>query len=84
MARRCVAAFYATLAEGARQAGHAGRAGRQPDGEPYRGKIMGAGDLLLRDWFVGPGVYQEEHDLQLITALLTPGGAPVTSPTASV
>src|SRR5437867_172786 len=38
-------------------------------GDPYRGKIMGAGDLHLRDWVV-PVLYQEERDPQLITALL--------------
>ena len=68
-ARRFVQAFYATLAEGAR-VGQAMLAGQQAlYGDPYRGKIMGAGDLHLRDWFV-PVLYQEEHDPQLITALL--------------
>jgi hypothetical protein len=38
-------------------------------GDTYRGKIMGASDLHLRDWFV-PVLYQEEHDPQLCTALL--------------
>src|SRR2546427_3152441 len=68
-ARRFVQAFYAALAEGAR-VGQAMLAGQQAlYGDPYRGKIMGAGDLHLRDWFV-PVLYQEERDLQLITALL--------------
>ena len=68
-ARRFVQAFYAALAEGAR-VGQAMLAGQQAlYGDPYRGKIMGAGDLHLRDWFV-PVLYQEEHDPQLITALL--------------
>jgi tetratricopeptide (TPR) repeat protein len=68
-ARRFVQAFYATLAEGAR-VGQAMLAGQQAlYGDPYRGKIMGAGDLHLRDWFV-PMLYQEEHDPQLITTLL--------------
>jgi hypothetical protein len=51
-ARRFVQAFYATLAEGAR-VGQAMLAGQQAlYDDPYRGKIMGAGDLHLRDWFV--------------------------------
>jgi hypothetical protein len=33
-----------------------------------RGKVMGAGELLLQDWFV-PVLYQEEQDPQLITKL---------------
>ena len=67
--RRFVRAFYAALAEGAR-VGQAMLAGQQTlYGDSYRGKIMGAGDLHLRDWFV-PVLYQEEHDPQLITALL--------------
>jgi hypothetical protein len=68
-ARRFVQAFYAVLAEGAR-VGQAMLAGQQAlYNDPYRGKIMGAGDLHLRDWFV-PVLYQEEHDPQLITELL--------------
>ena len=68
-ARRFVQAFYAELARGAR-VGQAMLAGQQAlYGDPYRGKIMGAGDLHLRDWFV-PVLYQEEHDPQLFTALL--------------
>ena len=50
--------------------GQAMLAGQQAlSGDTYRGKIMGAGDLHLRDWFV-PVLYQEEHDPQLCTALL--------------
>ena len=33
-----------------------------------RGKIMGAGELHLHDWFV-PVIYQEQQDPQLITQL---------------
>src|SRR5262245_18607956 len=36
--------------------------------DTYRGKIMGAGELRLQDWFV-PVLYQGEHDPQLFTAL---------------
>ena len=67
--RRFVQAFYAKLAEGAR-VGQAMLAGQQAlYGDTYRGKIMGAGELRLRDWFV-PVLYQEEDDPQLVTALL--------------
>jgi tetratricopeptide (TPR) repeat protein len=67
-ARRFVQTFYARLAEGAR-VGQAMLAGQQAlYGDTYRGKIMGAGELRLRDWFV-PVLYQEEDDPQLITAL---------------
>jgi CHAT domain-containing protein len=67
---RCfVQAFYAALAGGER-VGQAMLAGQQVlYGDLYRGKIMEAGDLHLRDWFV-PVLCQEEHDPQLITALL--------------
>ncbi len=68
-ARRFVQAFYAELARGAR-VGQAMLAGQQVlYGDPYRGKVMGAGDLHLRDWFV-PVLYQEEHDPQLFITLL--------------
>lgn len=68
-ARRFVQAFYTALAGGTR-VGQAMLAGQQAlYGDTYRGKIMGAGDLHLRDWFV-PVLYQEAHDPQLFTALL--------------
>jgi hypothetical protein len=68
-AHRFVQTFYARLAEGAR-VGQAMLSGQQAlYGDTYRGKIMGAGDLRLRDWFV-PVLYQEEDDPQLVTALL--------------
>jgi CHAT domain-containing protein len=67
-ARRFVKAFYEELARGAR-VGQAMLAGQQAlIGDTYRGKIMGAGELHLQDWFV-PVLYQEEQDPQLITAL---------------
>src|SRR6266508_1678769 len=67
-ARRFVQAFYAELARGARvgKAMLAGQRALQDD--TYRGKIMGAGELRMQDWFV-PVLYQEEHDPQLITKL---------------
>ena len=68
-ARRFVKAFYEELAQGAR-VGKAMLAGQQKlKGDTYRGKIMGAGELHLQDWFV-PVLYQEEVDRQLFTVLL--------------
>lgn len=65
-ARRFVQAFYAELARGAR-VGQAMLAGQQAlFGDTARGKIMGAGELRLQDWFV-PVLYQEKQDPQLIT-----------------
>ncbi|MGE0823940.1 MAG: TIR domain-containing protein [Candidatus Binatia bacterium] len=67
-ARRFVRAFYAELAQGSR-VGQAMLAGQQVlFADSYRGKIMGAGELRLQDWFV-PVLYQEEHDPQLVTAV---------------
>lgn len=66
--RRFVQAFYAELARGAR-VGAAMLAGQQAlFADTYRGKIMGAGELRLQDWFV-PVLYQEKQDPQLITKL---------------
>jgi tetratricopeptide (TPR) repeat protein/DNA polymerase III delta prime subunit len=68
-ARRFVTAFYRTLAEG-RRVGTAMLEGQHAlYNEPFRFRVMGAGELRLQDWFV-PVLYQEEHDLQLITRLL--------------
>jgi len=65
-ARRFVEQFYAALARGAR-VGTAMLAGQQAlFADPRRGKILGAGELRLQDWFV-PVLYQEQHDPQLIT-----------------
>ena len=67
-ARRFVEAFYKELAEGKR-VGTAMLAGQQAlYGDTWRGKVMGAGELHLQDWFV-PVLYQEERDPQLITKL---------------
>jgi tetratricopeptide (TPR) repeat protein len=65
-ARRFVERFYTSLAEGQRvgDAMLAGQAALYDD--PYRFKIMGAGDLALQDWFV-PVLYQEKDDPQLFT-----------------
>ncbi|MBW4484348.1 MAG: tetratricopeptide repeat protein [Tildeniella torsiva UHER 1998/13D] len=65
-ARRFVEPFYRTLAEGKR-VGDAMLAGQAAlYGDPYRFKIMGAGNLELQDWFV-PVLYQDEADPQLFT-----------------
>ncbi len=67
-AHRFVKAFYQELAEG-RRIGTAMLAGqRELHRETLRGKMMGAGELHLQDWFV-PVLYQEEQDPQLITRL---------------
>ncbi|WP_239132802.1 CHAT domain-containing tetratricopeptide repeat protein [Paractinoplanes durhamensis] len=67
-ARRFVHRFYAELARGAR-VGAAMLAGQQElHADPVRGKILGAGELRLQDWFV-PVLYQEEQDPQLITRI---------------
>ncbi|MGH7492398.1 MAG: CHAT domain-containing protein [bacterium] len=67
-ARRFVEAFYRKLAAGGR-VGQAMLAGQEAlAGDTWRGKIMGAGELHLHDWFV-PVLYQEEQDPQLVTSL---------------
>jgi tetratricopeptide (TPR) repeat protein len=67
-AHRFVRAFYQELACGKR-IGAAMIAGqRELHRDANRGKVMGAGELLLQDWFV-PVLYQEEQDPQLITEL---------------
>ncbi|MBE0671386.1 MAG: tetratricopeptide repeat protein [Anaerolineales bacterium] len=65
-ARRFVEPFYRSLANGQRvgDAMLAGQIALYDD--PYRFKIMGAGKLDLRDWFV-PVLYQDEADPQLFT-----------------
>jgi len=63
-ARRFVEAFYAALARGAR-VGDAMLAGqRHLKDDPSRGRIFGAGELRLEDWFV-PVLFQEREDPQL-------------------
>ncbi len=67
-AHRFVRAFYGELARGAR-IGSAMLAGQQAlQTDSYRGKIMGAGDLHLQDWFV-PVLYQEAQDPRMVTRL---------------
>ncbi len=64
--RRFVAAFYHSLAD-SKRVGAAMLAGQRAlHGDTWRGKVMGAGDLRLQDWFV-PVLYQEEQDPLLVT-----------------
>jgi hypothetical protein len=66
--RRFVTVFYRELVQGAR-VGQAMLAGqRELYGDTWRGKVFGAGDLRLQDWFV-PVLFQEEDDPQLIVAV---------------
>ena len=63
-ARRFVKAFYEALADGKR-VGDAMLAGqRDLKDDTFRGRIFGAGELRLDDWFV-PVLYQEKDDPQL-------------------
>ena len=65
-AYRFVERFYICLAEGKR-VGDAMLAGQEAlYGDPYRFKVIGAGNLELQDWFV-PVLYQDEADPQLFT-----------------
>ena len=63
-ARRFVEAFYDALAAGKR-VGDAMLAGqRRLKDDTFRGRIFGAGELRLEDWFV-PVLFQEKEDPQL-------------------
>lgn len=68
-ARRFVEAFYRSLAAGHRVGTAMLEGQRALYADTWRGRVMGAGDLRLQDWFV-PVLYQEQHDPQLITRLL--------------
>lgn len=69
-ARRFVGAFYRELAAGKR-IGTAMLAGQQAlYSDTYRGRMLGAGELRLQDWFV-PVLYQEEQDPHLVSKLLS-------------
>lgn len=67
-ARRFVESFYDSLARGVR-VGDAMLAGqRQLKDDTFRGRIFGAGELRLEDWFV-PVLYQEKDDPQLFKTM---------------
>ena len=71
-ARRFVAAFYESLAAG-RRIGQAMLAGQRALGDDdFRGRVFGAGELRLKDWFV-PVLYQEREDPALFTRTPAPG-----------
>ncbi|MGB8168680.1 MAG: CHAT domain-containing protein [Chthoniobacteraceae bacterium] len=70
-ARRFVEKFYAALAHGKR-VGDAmldGQVGLKDD--TFRGRIFGAGELRLEDWFV-PVLFQEKEDPQLFRSTPAP------------
>src|SRR4029077_6241616 len=65
-ARRFVGQFYKALAEGKR-VGNAMLAGQRAlKDDTRRGRIFGAAELRLEDWFV-PVLFQEKDDPQLFT-----------------
>ncbi len=70
-ARRFVAVFYQALAAGQR-VGDAMLAGqRHLNDDTFRGRIFGAGELRLEDWFV-PVLFQEQDDPQLFKTTPAP------------
>jgi tetratricopeptide (TPR) repeat protein len=68
--RRFVQAFYRSLAGGARVGGAMLAGQRELKDDNFRGRVFGAGELRLEDWFV-PVLYQEKADPQLFTATPT-------------
>lgn len=66
--RRFVEVFYEALADGKR-VGDAMLAGQRAlKDNPFRGRVFGAGELRLEDWFV-PVLFQEKDDPQLFRAI---------------
>jgi tetratricopeptide (TPR) repeat protein len=63
-ARRFVEAFYDALADGARVGGAMLAGQHRLKDDPSRGRVFGAGELRLQDWFV-PVLFQERDDPQL-------------------
>lgn len=63
-ARRFVAVFYQALAEGKRVGDAMLVSQRHLKDDTFRGRIFGAGELRLEDWFV-PVLFQERDDPQL-------------------
>jgi len=63
-ARRFVEAFYDALAGGARVGDAMLDGQRKLKDDTFRGRIFGAGELRLEDWFV-PVLFQEKDDPQL-------------------
>jgi tetratricopeptide (TPR) repeat protein len=69
-ARRFVEAFYDALADGARVGDALLRGQQALKDDPFRGRVFGAGELRLQDWFV-PVLFQEEEDPQLFRTIAT-------------
>ena len=67
-ASKFVETFYKEIAHGARVGKAVLDAQSALALDTYRGKIPGAGDLHLQDWFV-PVLYQDETDPQLFTQI---------------
>jgi tetratricopeptide (TPR) repeat protein len=67
-ARRFVEAFYDALASGARVGDAMLQGQRTLKEDTFRGRIFGAGDLRLEDWFV-PVLFQEKDDPQLFRTM---------------
>jgi hypothetical protein len=68
-ARRFVTAFYQELV-GGRRVGSAMITGqRDLHRDTLRGRMFGAGELRLQDWFI-PVLYQEKQDPQLVSKLM--------------
>jgi len=70
-ARRFVQAFYAALARGARVGDAMLEGQRKLNDDKSRGRVFGAGELRLNDWFV-PVLFQEKDDPQLFRATPAP------------
>jgi tetratricopeptide (TPR) repeat protein len=66
-ARIFVEAFYEALARGARVGDAMLQGQRTLKDDTFRGRIFGAGELRLEDWFV-PVLFQEKDDPQLFRA----------------
>ncbi len=70
-ARRFVQAFYAALARGARVGDAMLEGQRKLNDDKSRGRVFGAGELKLNDWFV-PVLFQEKDDPQLFRSTPAP------------
>ncbi len=67
-ASRFVEAFYDALADGARVGDAMLRGQRALKDDNFRGRVFGAGELRLEDWFV-PVLFQEKDDPQLFRTI---------------
>lgn len=68
-ARRFVEAFYDALARGERVGDAMLEGQRRLKDDTFRGRVFGAGELRLEDWFV-PVLFQEKEDPQLFRTTL--------------